>query len=232
MRPTAPLPRYKKATTTKARVKRARTMVQRAAPLGLIDDDPFSFARVRRPLESNYVDLASASYACDTTGSLTLMATIPQGASVNQRIGKQANYKSALIRGSLTAGTTGTTADTTWMVVYDKRPTGALPLITAILTSISPRAFMNDDNTGRFEVVRRSDQVIIGNSTTPTTGGEQINIDVYIPLKGRPVTFESAGTGAIGDIDMGALYFVTFGDRAAGTAAPSLNAAFRVRYSD
>lgn len=204
--------------------------------MAAIVDDPYAYvrmsSRVKKPVESNYVDLASASYACDVVGSVTLIATMPQGASVNQRIGKQATYKSVLIRGSIVAGTTGATADSTWMVVYDKRPTGALPLITAILTSASSRAFMNDDNTGRFEIIRRSDQVVIGNSTTPATGLEQINLDAYIPMKGRPVTFESAGTGAIGDIDMGALYFVTCGDRAAGTSAPNINAAFRVRYSD
>lgn len=189
---------------------------------------------VRRatPQEVNYVDLASASYAASTTGSITLIATIAQGASVNQRIGKRAYYKSLLMRGHVISGTTTTIADCGYMIVYDKRPTGALPAITDILTGITTYAFMNDNNTSRFEVVRRKDFINIGNSATPSTGLEGYSLDEFIPLTKRPITFESAGTGAIGDIDMGALYFVTFSSIAAGTAAPSITVSFRTRFTE
>lgn len=189
---------------------------------------------VRRatPQEVNYVDLASASYGASTTGSITLISTIAQGASVNQRIGKRAYYKSLLMRGHVVSGTTTTIADCGYMIVYDKRPTGALPLITDILTGITTYAFMNDNNTGRFEVIRRKDFINIGNSATPSTGLEGYSLDEFIPLNKRPITFESVGTGAIGDIDMGALYFVTFGSIAAGTAAPSITVSFRTRFTE
>ena len=86
------------------------------------------------PLEVNYVDLANAAYGLNTTGTITLIATIAQGASVQQRIGKRAYYKSLLMRGVIIAGSTGTVADASYLIVYDKRPTGALPAITDILT--------------------------------------------------------------------------------------------------
>lgn len=191
-------------------------------------------AQLRRaaPQEVNYVDLGSVVYPFDTTGSITLIATIAQGASVNQRIGKRAYYKSLLIRGIAVAGSTGTIADGAYLVVYDKRPTGALPAITDILTAVTPHAFMNDNNTGRFEIIRRQDFNIIGNSVTPSTGRESMNVDEYIKLVRRPITFESVGTGAIGDIDSGALYFVTVGNLPAGTTAPSLTARFRTRFTE
>jgi len=191
-------------------------------------------AQLRRatPQEVNYVDLGSGVYAFDGTGSITLIATIAQGASVNQRIGKRAFYKSLLIRGIVVAGTAGTIADGAYLVIYDKRPTGALPAITDILTAVSPHAFMNDNNTGRFEVIRRKDFNILGNSVTPSTGQESCNVDEYIKLVRRPITFESAGTGAIGDIDSGALYFITVGNLSAGTTAPSLTARFRTRFTE
>lgn len=191
-------------------------------------------AQLRRaaPQEVNYVDLGSVVYPFDTTGSITLIAQIAQGASVNQRIGKRAYYKSLLIRGIVYAGSTGTIADGAYLVVYDKRPTGALPAITDILTAISPHAFMNDNNTGRFEIIRRKDFNILGNSATPQTGQESVNVDEYIKLTRRPITFESAGTGAIGDIDSGALYFVTVGNLVAGTTAPALTARFRTRFTE
>ena len=120
------------------------------------------------PLEVNYVDLGSVAYPLDTTGSITLIAQIAQGASVQQRIGKRAYYKSLLMRGIVVAGSTGTVADGAILIVYDKRPTGALPAITDILTAVSPHAFMNDNNTSRFEIIRRIDFNILGNSATPT----------------------------------------------------------------
>lgn len=189
---------------------------------------------VRRstPQEVNYVDLVPSSYGCSTTGSVTLIATIAQGASVNQRIGKRAYYKSLLMRGFCTSGTTTTIADASYMIVYDKRPTGALPAITDILTAVTSYAFMNDNNTGRFEVIRRNDFLNIGNSVTPSTGQEGFSIDEFIPLNKRPITFEAVGTGAIGDIDMGALYFVTFGSVANGSANPSISIAFRTRFTE
>jgi len=191
--------------------------------------------QVRRatPQEVNYVDLNAATYAMDTTGTVTLIATIAQGAGVHQRIGKRAYYKSILIRGNMSNNSAATFNDTTWMIVYDKRPTGALPLITDILTGISTTAFMNDNNTGRFEVIRRKDQVLIGNTTTPSTGHEVLNIDEYIKMNKRPITFESVGNGQIGDIDMGALYFLTLGNSAAsGTLAAKANVSFRVRFTE
>lgn len=189
---------------------------------------------VRRatPQEVNYVDLALANYNMDSTGSIALIATIGQGASVNQRIGKRAYYKSILIRGSAQSNATVTTADGAILLIYDKRPTGALPAITDILTVATPRGFMNDNNTARFEVIRRWDNVFIGNSVTPSTGHEAFNHDHFVPMNKRPITFESAGTGAIGDIDSGALYIVTVGSNIAGTTAATATLAFRVRFTE
>lgn len=166
----------------------------------------------------------------DNSGQVILIATIPQGASVNQRIGKRIVLRSLLMRGLSLAGTTGTVADGGFLIVYDMKPTGAIPAISDIL--VSPlNSFMNDNNTSRFRVLRRVDNVYIGNQLTPTTGGEAYNIDEYLKIN-RPMIFESAGTGAIGDIDTGALYLVTYGNRPAGSAAPQLGLAFRTRFTE
>lgn len=217
-------------------VNRRRALERRARGVPMVLSMPNvrfdNTVRRATPQEVNYVDLAAATYALNTTGTITLIATIAQGASVNQRIGKRAFYKSILCRGSMSSGSTTTISDATLMIIYDKRPTGALPLVTDVLTSISPNAFMNDNNTGRFEVIRRWDPVFAGNSATPSTGLEVQNFDHFIPLKKRPIVFESAGTGAIGDIDQGALYFITMSSIAAGTAAPTSFIAFRTRFTE
>lgn len=213
-----------------ARAKQNRLVYRGLRPANL----PYAGQLNRRQQnpESNYVDLATANYEMSTTGSITLIAIIAQGASVNQRIGKKAFYKSLLVRGSCNNKSTSTITDNTFLIIYDKRPTGALPAITDILTSISPNAFMNDNNTGRFQVIRRKDVTLIGNSTTPSTGNEAMNIDEYINLKKLPIVFEAAGTGAIGDIDEGALYFVTVGNTATGTGASQATVAFRTRFTE
>lgn len=218
-----------KLTSTPRKAKKPALKRQSNA---MVIYQPVYQQRRKTPQEVNYVDLATAVYGLSTTGSITLISTIAQGVSVNQRVGKKAYYKSILIRGSVYSGTTTTIADGGFLVIYDKRPTSVLPAITDVLTSISPNAFMNDNNTGRFEVIRRYDYCFSGNTATPQTGKEIYNVDEYIPLKKRPITFESLGTGAINDIDMGALYLITYSSVIAGTGAPSLAVAIRTRFTE
>ena len=52
--------------------------------------------------------------------------------------------------------------------------------------------------------------------------------DWWLDLKSTPVVYKAAGTGAIGDIEEGALYLVTVGQVAAGTAAAAMRVAFRL----
>lgn len=184
--------------------------------------------------ETGFVDLALASYPYDTTGSVTLIATVAQGASVNQRIGKKAMWKSIQVRGQSFNGTTATINDVAWLIVYDKRPTGSLPAVTDILVSASAAAFNNDANSGRFRIIKRVDQLIAGNNAAAANQLENMAVseDCFVDLKGIPVVYKAAGTGAIGDIEEGALYLVTVGSAAAGTAAATASLAFRTRFVD
>jgi len=181
--------------------------------------------------ETNYVDLVAATYVCDTTGSITLIATVAQGASVSQRIGKKIRWESIQMRGQSSANATSTISDGAAIIVYDKRPTGSLPAITDILVSASSNSLNNDNNSGRFQILRRLNWLHLGNSGAPTTGREGYDINEFVNVK-RPCIFKSAATGAIGDIEEGALYLVTVGNQAAGSAACKCDIGFRVRYRD
>lgn len=182
--------------------------------------------------ETGYVDLASAGYAFDTTGSITLLATIAQGASTSQRVGKKVLYKSLQLRGSYFPNTTAVVNDCALLIVYDKRPTGSLPAITDVLNSANANSFNNDANSGRFRILKRVDFTLSGNSTTPATDSCIVEADFYLNLRRLPLTFKLAGTGAIGDIEEGALYAITVGTNAAGTTAASGTLAYRTRYWD
>jgi len=187
---------------------------------------------MRSTVEPGYVDLAAAAYALDTTGSITLLNTVPQGAGQSQRVGKRIALKSLQCHGSVYNGSTATISDTMYMIVYDKRPTGVLPAITDILTSANPRAFNNDVNSGRFRIMKRVDEVLVGSAANQYTARSAIDADWYLPLNGLPQVFKAAGTGAIGDIEEGAIYLVTVGGVAAGTGASVASVGFRVRYID
>lgn len=190
--------------------------------------------------ETGYVDIAVANYALDTTGSVTLLNTVAQGASVNQRVGKKIVMKGLQCRGYMQNNATAIFNDVAYIIVYDKRPTGALPAVTDILVTASAQAFNNDTNAGRFRILKRCDEMLIGNGSQtapPVSDGNLTDLyvkgaDFYLDLKGLGVTYKAAGTGAIGDIEEGALYLVTVGQRAAGTTAAAASLGFRLRFTD
>lgn len=187
--------------------------------------------------ESGYVDVASATYPLDTAGaagSVKLLNTVAQGASVNQRVGKKIVLKGLQCRGYIEGNSNCDVTSVTYLIVYDKRPTGANPTVTDILVSADPKAMNNDANAGRFRILKRCDAVIAGNQAAFANLHYETrqSADFYLDLKGLPTTYKAAATGAIGDIEEGALYLVTVGDEAAGTGAAGMTSAFRLRFVD
>lgn len=183
--------------------------------------------------DTGYVDVANTAYNFDLTGSIVLLNTIAQGASVNQRVGKKCVLKSIAMRGAAVNNAAALYNDCALLIVYDRRPTGSLPAITDILVSAASVSFNNDTNSGRFSILKRADFMLVG-APSITTGTEMsaCSADFFLSLKGLPVVAKAAGTGAIGDIEEGALYLITVGNAAAGTSAATLNAGFRVRFMD
>lgn len=184
--------------------------------------------------EKGYLDTAAADYALDLTGSVTLLNPVPQGAGVTQRVGKKIIMKGLQCRGNLQNGSTANSNDVAFLIVYDKRPTGALPSVSDILVSAASVAMNNDANAGRFSILKRHDDILIGNLTAAANYTEAAvkSCDWWLDLKSKPVVYKAAGTGAIGDIEEGALYLVTVGQVAAGTAAAAMRVAFRLRFLD
>ena len=165
---------------------------------------------------------------------MTLLNTVAQGAGVTQRVGKKIVLKGLQCRGNLQNGSTANSNDVAFMIVYDKRPTGALPSITDILNTATSTSMNNDANGGRFSILKRWDEILIGNLTAAANYTEAVvkSCDWYLPLNGKATVYKAAGTGAIGDIEEGALYLVTVGQVAAGTAAAVMRAGFRLRFID
>jgi len=181
--------------------------------------------------ESGYVDLAAYTAAGDSTGSVTLIATVAQGTSVSQRVGKKIRWESIQVRGTVTSASGATWNKGALIFVYDKRPTGALPTVSDILVSPSSYALNNDTNSGRFQILRRLDHLCIGPmGANPPNGREGFVIDEFIKVR-RPCVFKAGGTGAIGDIEEGALYVVAIGQNVIPNNV-TYTCGIRVRYTD
>lgn len=182
--------------------------------------------------ETGFVDLAATNYNMNTTGSIVLIATVPQGASVNQRVGKKIVWKSIQVHGSAFQNSAAGFNDVAYLIVYDRRPTGSLPAITDVLNTADSTSFNNDANSGRFRILKRFDHSLSGNSATPATGNEIVNLDCFIKLNDLPAVFKAAATGAIADYEQGALYLITVGSSIAGTTAATATMGFRTRFLD
>lgn len=69
-------------------------------------------------------------------------------------------------------------------------------------------------------------------ATEQVTDNTAQSCDFFLSLRGLPGIFKAAGTGAIADIEEGAIYLVTVGMNAAGNTAAQANLAFRTRFYD
>lgn len=188
--------------------------------------------------EKGYTDTTISPPAIDTTGTIALLNTVAQGAAVTQRVGKKIAMKGLQCRGYAANNSAATFNDCALIIVYDKRPTGALPAITDILITAHPVALNNDTNAGRFRILKRMDWMMAGNITLTGVVANYpadstiTNQDWWLDLKGLSTVYKAAGTGAIGDIEEGALYVITVGSNVAGTASAGGILNFRMRFLD
>lgn len=185
------------------------------------------------PQAANYFDTAFASYAADTTGTITLVNPVPQGVTTTTRIGKRVLNKSLQVQGIATPGTTAAIGQWAFVLVYDRRPQGALPAITDIFNSVSPNSFLNDTNANRFKILKRIEYCYSGISGGTDSSVVQ-SVDFYyrFPEKFASTSYKALGTGAIADIDEGAYYLVTMGGNAPGVTAATVQWGARLRFYD
>jgi len=184
--------------------------------------------------EAKYVDIASAVYNLNTTGSIAHMSIIPQGTTVNTRVGRKSELKYFQMRGVIFSDSTTTLASWAVYLVWDAQPNKALAAITDVLDTASSHSFSKRENVQRFKILRKWTGVNVGNNATPSTALAAHRIDEYVPLpKGLVIVPTTAdATGAIGDIITGALLLLTIGDQAAGTGDAHLTMTARTGFSD
>jgi hypothetical protein len=181
--------------------------------------------------ELKYLDINSASYACGTTGAITLINGVAAGSTAITREGRQAYWKSVQVSGSMTptdATVIGSRNDV--FVVWDKQPGAAVPAMTEIFVQAIAGSPMNLNYRERFMVLAHETFVLgapIADGASITPNVHAVNIMKRLALR---TTFKG-DANAIGDIGTGAMYLVTLGDQADASCGV-LRASVRLRFAE
>lgn len=185
--------------------------------------------------ELKYVDVPEATYAANTTGSVTCLNLIAVGDDNTTRDGRQVTIKSVQLHGSIVpADDTTVSNKARVLLVWDNaNNSGAIATIAQILSAATGNAFPLIDNANRFTIL--VDRTFTSGKVD-TTATQAVALcptvhDVEIYKWINCVTQYSGTTAAIGSIQNGALLLVTIGNGGAATGAV-LVAATRVRFTD
>lgn len=160
-------------------------------------------------------------------GSVFHLNDIPLGDGINDRDKAEVHMKGLLIRGHVVPDASMVRNHAVIIIVYDTKPRGALPAVTDILAADGAIAQNNQNGTRRFRIMRRMDISMVAGteSSFPV-------IDEYVDLKGALARYnQTAGTGAIGTMEEGALYCVTTGSFSSPNGS-AFYPSFRLRYTD
>jgi len=218
-----------------------RTYVPRAPPASMY----------AQGAEIKAIDIPSAGYAFRNPATATgvaLLNGVQAGAAFFNRVGSRIEMKSLHIRGNIVPAATGISTAGRLLIVYDRQPAGALPVVADVLqardqagaATTTNASEINLDNRDRFTIVR--DLNVYFPAQTYTAGvltngpafpgqDQELDVNIFIKLKGLSTHFKSStAPTAIGDIATGALYvmFVSGGT----DSSWNFNGGFRLRYND
>jgi len=183
------------------------------------------------PEELKYNDINSATYVCDTTGTVTLINGVAAGSTAITRIGRQCIWKQVIVSGKLAAvddTIIGCRCDVA--VIWDKQPGAAVPAMTDFFVEAKAGSPMNLNYRERFVIIAHKTYTIGGltaaaPAVTPTVHAVSINVRLNLRT-----TFKG-DANAIGDIATGAMYLVTLGSEADADGA-LFKVAVRLRFAE
>lgn len=241
MPPSSKMKAYSKYTASKTAKKATATSSRRA----LYRNVPHGLGSLG---ETKVVDLVSAAYGCDTTGTVTALNLVSAGSSYNNRIGRKTAMKSLYINGLFRPqSTVANDAYCRVIVVYDMQANGVLPAwadivlsqTQAIATTASTALDnVNLNNRDRFRIIldhrvvlpQYSGAAVATGPVYPTS--TEIQFHEFRKLGRIETNYKADSSPAvIGDVATGSLIMFTFGDQAAG-ASYNLVCTTRVRFED
>lgn len=200
------------------------------------------------PLQANVPE----QHHISTTATFDLLNGIQEGSSFYNRIGRRVQMRSIHITGNLifSGNGSGVPEYLRVMLIYDRQPNGAAPVISDVLTDYDSQGAtttnsfskMNMNNVERFAILRDQRIQIAENNTGSAIAGApasilnystQGNINMFVKLAGLETHFKASSNPAvIGDVATGALWLVTFGSIAVANAGIDIQYQSRLRYID
>lgn len=173
--------------------------------------------------EKKFVD-TNVNTDVTTTATITPINLLATGTDANNRVGRKIELKSVQVRSffSLEANTIN---GIRCMLVYDRQPNGAAPVIGDILATASVTGLLNMDNRDRFLILYDEEIAL-------DAGQAQCRFNkVYKKLKLETV-FNSTTTATASAVASGMLLYVTIGSTAADVSDVDQNTNIRVRFID
>lgn len=178
---------------------------------------------------------------------IALLNGVQTGAGFFNRVGSKVEMVNLHIRGFITNVSTAVQDFGRIVIVYDRQPNGAIPIVSDILQTRSQTGAatntgyseINLDQRDRFQIIR--DYEVHLPSVTNTAGvltnvsyvsnDERYAVNMFIKLKGMVTHFKSSSNPTtIADINTGALYLFCLD--AIGAGAWSFFWQARLRYMD
>lgn len=181
--------------------------------------------------EAHAGDISTSVYAVDATATNVVhLNPIALGDGLADRHANRVTMTQLQIRGAVTAGASGVIGQGCLMIVYDRQPQGALPVLTDILDTANVNSFQSLTTRDRFEILWRYDYVVEGSAAAPTADAGR-RVDKTILMRKQAAYTVGTSSGAIANVRTGGLYFVFVGSGIAGSTATNATLGFRLVFS-
>lgn len=192
--------------------------------------------RVRNAMpkrEKRYHDYGPTNFNMGTTGNVNLINQITTGDNDYHRNGSTITMAGVTLRGYYVGGTTQTTPSIgRILIVYDKQPRGAMPVIADMLQGASPTHQINGDHSDRFLILFDKLYSCTGEGDTLSGGHPAGTVQEYVRVNQKAIWESTNGDGAIADFIRGALYIVVVGAGVDDTTSARFNLSTRVHFVD
>lgn len=180
--------------------------------------------------EMKYVDTGLLNFNMSVVGTIGHVNVIGTGSSiVAQREGARVSICGIQIRGYAQANA-GPLAIGCLVLVYDRQPQGAVPLITDIYNTITPTSYQVSSARDRFQILGRWDYKFVGPGVAPTNESALQPVQYTVACR-KDCVYDNTGLGAIPNMTTGALYLLSMGDQVA-LGAPFAVVNVRCMYGD
>jgi len=191
--------------------------------------------RPMKPLEKRNIDTAydiSSGLGVETAITpIKCISVCSPGANANNRLGRKILIKSIFVRGRVwaTSGMTGA-AFFRMMIIQDREPNGALPVIANIMQDDEIHGLMNLNNGQRYKVLA---EINLGGEGMSLANRIGYVFERYVKTNIVAHYKDGAGAGDATDIQANGLYAVVYiGGGSMGAASCNMVSNFRVRFLD